>query len=301
MPVSRSSLFGTATPTPGAAVDGSDHKDRTRLLIAGFAGGFLQAGIFNPWDRALYLSIKDRRPFLNAKNFANPWAGVTQTIFQRALSSGLYFPLEEIFADQIVSSGLFGTSAPQVAANRTWIALAAGLLAGMTNGLLMNPLAAIKYNFWGRSDRSRTHTFLDAAREMYKRGGIRMYYVGAAATISRDLVFGGVYGVLRHEMPIMVLSKPSFISNLIAAMVATVLSSPWNYIRNVHYATPYGQAPELPFAIISKLWKSARKQRPLLQQIFHLQTQLRVGWGTARVGCGMAFSSQVYAFISGKQ
>ena len=29
------------------------------------SGGFLQAGLFNPWDRALYLSIKEERAFLN--------------------------------------------------------------------------------------------------------------------------------------------------------------------------------------------------------------------------------------------
>ena len=315
----------------GSALDGESipisrpEKDKRTLLVAGFTGGFLQAGIFNPWDRALYLSIKDDRPFLNMKNFQSPWAGVSQTIFQRALSSGMYFPLEEIFADKIVGSGLFGTSASQVAGNRTWVALTAGLCAGMTNGLVMNPLAAIKYNFWGRSESARARSFLDAAKEMYRKGGARIYYVGASATIARDLVFGGVYGVLRHEMPLLlgnngrkgtddensnsssgdytrdsreVLSKPSFVVNLVAAMIATVLSSPWNYIRNIHYATPYGQAPEKPLAIMSKLWENACNHDKFLQRVFHLQVQLRVGWGTARVGCGMAFSSQVYQICS---
>jgi hypothetical protein len=115
--------------------------NKVKLLIAGFGGGFLQAGIFNPWDRALYLSIKDDRHFLHAKNFANPFAGVSQTIFQRAISAGMYFPLEEIFADRLVNSKTFGSSSSELRENRTWIALSAGLLAGATNGLLMNPLA----------------------------------------------------------------------------------------------------------------------------------------------------------------
>jgi hypothetical protein len=313
------------------ATDESKSKNRTKLLVAGFLGGFLQAGLFNPWDRALYLSISEQRPFLDLKNFHRPYHGVSQTIFQRALSSGMYFPLEEIFADNIVASGVFGTSATQISENRTWVALIAGLCAGMTNGFVMNPLAAVKYNFWGRSPAHRTRSFLDAGKEMYLKGGLRIYYVGAAATICRDLVFGGVYGVLRHEMP-MILdnlagtssrrhssydgtvpgndsgatsdsrevfhAKPSFTVNLFAAMIATVLSSPWNYIRNIHYATPYGQDPEKPLSIMRGLWKDACKEKSLFGRLVHLQTNLRVGWGTARVGCGMAFSAQVYNFVS---
>eukprot|EP00606_Chrysophyceae_sp_TOSAG23-5_P001164 GSChrysophyteH2.ASY1.ANO1.731.1 assembled CDS len=279
------------------ATDESKSKNRTKLLVAGFLGGFLQAGLFNPWDRALYLSISEQRPFLDLKNFHRPYHGVSQTIFQRALSSGMYFPLEEIFADNIVASGVFGTSATQISENRTWVALIAGLCAGMTNGFVMNPLAAVKYNFWGRSPAHRTRSFLDAGKEMYLKGGLRIYYVGAAATICRDLVFGGVYGVLRHEVP-MILDNLAGTSSRRHTMIATVLSSPWNYIRNIHYATPYGQDPEKPLSIMRGLWKDACKEKTLFGRLVHLQTNLRVGWGTARVGCGMAFSAQVYNFVS---
>ncbi len=290
-------------------------RSKVKLLLAGFGGGFLQAGLFNPWDRALYLSIKDQRPFLSVKNFQNPWAGVSQTIVQRAISAGMYFPLEEIFADKLVSSQMFGHSSDELAQNRKYIALFSGLLAGMTNGLLMNPLAAIKYNFWGRAESNRARSFLDAAREMNRKGGLRIYYVGASATVGRDLVFGAFYGVLRHELPYILRSteeqqkfeqdgrlfataKPSFAENLVAAMVATVLSSPWNYVRNVHYATPYGRAPESARKILGGLWSKAKLQPTLFAKLVHLQTQLRVGWGTARVGAGMAFSAQVYQIAS---
>lgn len=153
-------------------------------------GGFLQAGLFNPWDRALYLSIKEERAFLNRANFVNPFAGVSQTIFQRSISAGLYFPLEEIFADRLVSSELFGTTSKEIQNNRTLIALMAGLLAGASNGILMNPLAAVKYSFWGAKEAERYKTFAETAVEMFKKGGLRIYFVGAAATVSRDLVFG---------------------------------------------------------------------------------------------------------------
>ncbi len=88
--------------------------------------------------------------------------------------------------------------------------------------------------------------------------------------------------------------------NLIAASVATVLSAPWNYVRNVHYGTPMNEKPKSGYLIIRQLWEQAIQEKTFVSRMYHLQRQLRVGWGTARVGCGMAFSSQVYAFISKK-
>ena len=117
-----------------------------KLILCGLGGGFLQAGLFNPWDRALYLSIKEHRPFLSRSNFTTPFAGVSQTIVQRAVSAGLYFPLEDIYATRLRDSnfGVFKDVESGGGVNDKkggWVALTAGLLAGMTNGLIMNPLA----------------------------------------------------------------------------------------------------------------------------------------------------------------
>jgi hypothetical protein len=57
--------------------------------------------VFNPWDRALYLSVKHYRPFLDKLNFVRPFSGVLQTLTYRAISSGLYFPLEELFSKKL--------------------------------------------------------------------------------------------------------------------------------------------------------------------------------------------------------
>jgi len=74
----------------------SYHDDMSRFFC-GFASGLVQAGLFNPWDRALYLSVKFERKFLHPLNFVEPWKGVLQTLIQRAISAGFYFPLEDIF------------------------------------------------------------------------------------------------------------------------------------------------------------------------------------------------------------
>jgi hypothetical protein len=54
--------------------------------VAGLVCGLFQAGLFNPWDRALYLSVRDRRPFLHATNFKNPFQGFWQAIVHRTIA-----------------------------------------------------------------------------------------------------------------------------------------------------------------------------------------------------------------------
>lgn len=114
-----------------------------KLMNCGLVSGLLQAAVFNPWDRALYLSVKNERVFLHAENFRSPMAGVTQTITQRTISAGSYFPLEDIFRK------LMFRSTPKDSRWRPWVTFLAGNIAGALNGLLMNPISSIKVRkFW---------------------------------------------------------------------------------------------------------------------------------------------------------
>lgn len=58
-------------------------------LLCGLVAGVAQAGLFNPYDRALYLSVKHHRPFLDKRNFQNSFQGFLQSVGGRALASGL--------------------------------------------------------------------------------------------------------------------------------------------------------------------------------------------------------------------
>jgi hypothetical protein len=79
--------------TQGTIKDPVDYSS----FICGLSAGVIQAGIFNPYDRALYLSVKDHRRFLHIANWKSPYSGFAQSIGGRALSGGLYFPLEHLF------------------------------------------------------------------------------------------------------------------------------------------------------------------------------------------------------------
>jgi hypothetical protein len=65
---------------------------------------------------------------------------VTQTVIQRAISSGLYFPLEQIFTE------LFNAHEEQNEKRKSTKLFISGMSAGAINGVIMNPLTRIKVN-----------------------------------------------------------------------------------------------------------------------------------------------------------
>ena len=320
--------------------------------------------------------------------------GVFQTIFQRGISAGLYFPLEEIFTSYL--KGTFhrnSTSGSGSGTSETWLLLCAGLMAGAGNGIIMNPISSIKYHYWGLSGGGVGHTggevaglhpdgkknsFTTVALDMFKRGGMRPFFVGVNATISRDVVFGGAFSYFRHELPRLSFftcpatsscfslawilrsfsasslpsasaqssseedepstsatmarerrearsnihnsnsssnndfnsansshnppsahkePKNTFLTDLISGLIATTLSSPLNYVRNIHYSLPPDIKPDSTMKVLSELWVKAMEEKTIISKLSHIQSRLRLGWGTARVGCGMALASQFYSFI----
>jgi hypothetical protein len=126
---------------PSFESDRATFSAKIGLFKCGLVSGLVQAAVFNPWDRALYLSIKENRGFLHLENFRNPFSGLLQTLFQRACSAGLYFPLEDIFmkmlSENSAANGL----------NSNVMSFVAGNSAGALNGLVLNPLAAVKVLF----------------------------------------------------------------------------------------------------------------------------------------------------------
>jgi len=253
----------------------------SKLLSCGLISGLIQAAVFNPWDRALYLSVKDKRNFLHMSNFHDPFAGVLQTISQRTISNGLYFPLEDIFR-KILNDNYSNILSPY------WLTFHAGTIAGAINGIIMNPVSSIKYHYWGHAECGKEN-FYSTAKEMYIKGGIKTFFVGATATIIRDILFGGAFSLLRHELlssssssltSTTSLSKQqeSFVINLISAMVATIISSPVNYVRNIHYSTEPNVQPSSSFTILNNLYLEARNKPTILLQMQVIQSRLRIGY-----------------------
>ena len=137
---------------------------------------------------------------------------------------------------------------------------------------------------------------------MFRKGGIRIFFFGTTATVLRDFTFGGTFALLRHEIRNYLkesydIKKFSFLIDLIAGSIATLMSSPMNYVRNINYAIPPDKPNMCAYTILNNLYNENKTLITTKQRIFHIQEKLKIGWGTARVGCGMAFGSIAYSFL----
>ena len=79
--------------------------------------------------------------------------------------------------------------------------------------------------------------------------------------------------------------------SLVSGSLATIASAPFNFARNMQYATPPSQRAASTAALLAGLFRQARAER---RPVRFLQRRLRVGWGTARVAVGMAAGFELY-------
>ena len=286
------------------------------MIVAGLISGVTVAGIFNPWDRALYLSVLHSRPFLDRANFVAPYTGFYQALFHRTLSGGLYFPLYDYFIPAYAAAfTAYARRHPESNAHPRnhpiLLHFLAGNTAGAVSGVVLNQLTAIKYASW---DGNRG--FLRTAAGMWAAGGLAPFFKGIAPTVLRDTIFGGVFAVtkemiqrpaeksLRRRLSLPTASPTAlppayrraldFVSSLVAGAVGTVASSPLNYVRNIKYGHPPDSQPPSSYQILKQLWTETKsKARPLS----FVQERLRIGWGTARVAVGMAVGYEIYEIV----
>eukprot|EP00051_Salpingoeca_urceolata_P011652 m.144686 g.144686 ORF g.144686 m.144686 type:complete len:325 (-) comp17201_c0_seq7:544-1518(-) len=231
--------------------------------VAGLCSGTVQAGLLTPWDRALYLSVKEHNRFLSKTNWIKPYEGFLQTIVQRTFSGGIYFVLQ----------GILETSLQPIMQehySRAQVSFVVGTLAGVGNGLLLNPLSVVKYHMWGNS---HVDTFGSTSRDLWKRGGLAPFFKGVRSTVYRDVVFGITYEVGRHKLFDLTGGcdemghTRTLACNFVAAFSATLFSAPLNYVRNIKYATPPQHRP------------------PSIRQVFNAHA-CPLGFASAQTSCG---------------
>lgn len=275
-----------------------NYKQKFNIDVAsGLLAGASNSGLFNPWDRALYLSVKFNRPFLLSQNFKSPYQGFSQAFVQRAFLGGIYY-----VAQGELNRYLFPYLRNTLGINQTLSQFFVGMSAGSIGGVFTNSISAIKYHTWGQENAS----FRSSVREMWNLGGIKPFLKGTAATMTRDMVFGSTYEMLRTLMNSTIKKsennttnenqpKLEFIHNATAAGVATILSSPFNYVRNMQYATPPNIKPPTTQEALIKVWNDSKsQQRSFLARMSFFQQQFRIGWGTARVAVGMAVGQKLF-------
>jgi len=89
---------------------------------------------------------------------------------------------------------------------------------------------------------------------------------GTTPTILRDFIFGGVFSLVRNNLKESAREKYSkskylgfinFSIDLLASTLATILSSPWNYSRNIKYSWKSHQNPPSTYHLLRTLIERA--------------------------------------------
>lgn len=118
-----------------------NYKQKLNIDVAsGLIAGVSNSGFFNPWDRALYLSVKYNRPFLSVQNFKSPYQGFSQALVQRAFFGSIYY-----IAQGELKSNLFPYLHHNLGFNQSVAQFYVGMAAGSIGGALTNSISAIKY------------------------------------------------------------------------------------------------------------------------------------------------------------
>jgi hypothetical protein len=261
-------------------------------VISGFTTGVVCCALFNPWDKALFLSIQSRQPFLSRVHFVAPYQGVSQAIVQRAFLGSIYYISQGQLREHLQPQ-LRNIDTPEVLTQ-----FITGATAGTVSAILTNPASVVKYHAWGKSNL----TFWTSLRQLYRQGGIYSFTRGAFATINRDFIFGAVYEVIRHSIRQENASPPTkFASDLIASSTATLASGPLNYARNIQYATAPDMKVKSILIILQSLWLESKGfAHSPMQLLNFFQQRFRVGWGTGRVGVGMTAGQLLFDTIRNK-
>jgi hypothetical protein len=262
--------------------------DPMYALVPALSSGACQAICFNPIDRALYLSVHNRRPVLHHCNWMHPFHGFGNAAVHRTVASGMYlFWSDE--ARQALHHHL-----PAMAARPVASQLLVGASAGAVNSLLLNSMQVVKFRMWSTSG-----TFRDIAREMYRDAGPKIFMRGVGVSVARDATFGMAYEALRNLPQRPASRREQFVLDASAAAAASVLSSPLNYCRNVVYGAPTLGCPlRVPHLLLFMVQESMA--RPTWAgRLKHLNSRLNVGWGSVRVGVGMGIGQMLFGCIKG--
>ncbi|CAD7974045.1 unnamed protein product [Amoebophrya sp. A25] len=263
-------------------------------VLAGVSSGVVQVVIWNPYDRALYLSSVHQRPFFTRENWIRSVSdfnrGLLPNLMQRVITYGMYFPLEQAWVRILLGcldKGLEDASASTIGgwSKILLVAPLAGQLTGACSGLVTNYLSLIKYKQYQRE--VQRSLLSDLQRIMHTQGTLSR---GLFATVCRDSVFGGVFTSLRvlwqnEEYQLGV--------NFVAASLATICSGPLNYARNLQYAGQQGDRRTIR-SVMQELGQDARGGAAGLRA---LTLKLRIGWGSVRVGLGMASGNYFYRYF----
>lgn len=252
-------------------------------LVASVGSGVGGAVLFNWFDKAQYLAIKNKRSFFRYENFEKPMHGTFNSISSKIISNGMYFFWIDYFRDNISKKGNLKES---------HVEFLAGNMSGALTATISNPISAVKYRNWDKNWPASK-----VMSDMYQKGGIKSFFKGTLPRIYRDTTFSCVY-VMSHYYGKKTLGDTPllFLTDNLAVIGATMVSAPFNFAMNRMYAVKPHQPYPTTISIFKRMHNSVKDKPKPFQS---LMSRLHIGVGTVRISLGMTISHRMYEYFYG--
>jgi len=172
-------------------------------ITSGLATGLISAVLFNPIDKAIYLSTTKDLKITNLNLWKSLYKGSSISILIRVINSGLYFSYIDYYSS--------------ISKSPLEISLLTSSIALMTN-----PLQILKFKSWYNNiSLNQTYSLI------IKNYGYKGFMIGAYPLFMRDLIFNYIYISLKE--------KENHLNNIGAICLGLVVVSPLNLIKNKKY------------------------------------------------------------------
>jgi hypothetical protein len=260
------------TTTQRVAAPTQTNESLLKNFLAGISSGIMNTVLFNPIDKALYCMVKNKNSLFSKGNWTKPYSGVTQAVGNRIISYGMYYPFVDFYKNLLGDTNHF----------------IVGTCTGISTAVLINPINVIKYTNWNNNT---SFSIIKSGRQMINSYGYGILMRSVQYTIFRDVTFGVFYTMISPTLN----PEKNFIKDVALVSAATVASSPINYFRSQILMAPLNKP--IPTAkIIWTEFVADVKTKP--NKISYVMgNRFCIGWGTLRVGIGMALSRQQYEYI----
>lgn len=224
------------------------------------AVGISQAFIFNPIDKAIYTSIIKNNSIFNKVNWISPFSGATNGIIIKIMTGGIYFYL--IDYTKSLNMNIFQSS----------------LAISSITALILNPFNAVRFNSF--IDNS---SVFNSIKKVYEKHKFKVLRTGIEAFILRDFIFNMIYISNKND-------KASPIYNCSIICAASVISSPFHYLRNIKYYNYEKSYYDIYKEFILDINKNTKRT------IFICQ-KFAIGVGTLRTICSIYYGNFMYSTL----
>lgn len=174
-------------------------------VISGVSTGIISAILFNPLDKAIYISTTKNISILDRHAWHNMYSGISYTIASKLITSGLYFAYIDYYSKQCN--------------NNAEIAVITTLCCS-----IINPIQLVKFNSWYHGISIKT-----SVNNIIKNHGYKGFGIGITPLLLRDFIFNYIYLTFKK--------KDDHMNNIMTISGALIVVSPLNVIKNMKYAS----------------------------------------------------------------